>query len=52
MKHYVIGINHGYGYVKTVSSIMRSDVSRQIVKSYFQDDVLEYDGNIYIVGQD
>lgn len=52
MKHYVIGIDHGYGYVKTASSIMQSGVSRQVAKPYFQDDVLEYDGGIYIVGQD
>lgn len=51
MKHYVIGIDHGYGFTKTAGSMMQSGVRKQAARPFFKDDILEFDNDIYVVGQ-
>lgn len=47
----IIGIDHGYGYTKTASNIIKSGVERLIIAPPFNEDILEYNGEVYAIGQ-
>ena len=46
----IIGIDHGYGYVKTVHSSFVAGVTPFGVEPPLLDRVLKYDGKYYIIG--
>lgn len=47
----IIGVDHGYGYTKTVETIMKSGVEELPIEPPFNEDILIYNGDIYAVGQ-
>lgn len=47
----IIGVDHGYGYTKTVETIMKSGVEELPIEPPFNEDILIYNGDIYTVGQ-
>ncbi len=51
MKEYVIGIDHGYGYIKTKKYLFDSGVKELVSPSFFKDDLLYFDNTYYAVGQ-
>ena len=46
----VIGIDHGFSQMKTVSSTFTSGVTEITTEPAFFDDVLEFEGKFYKVG--
>lgn len=50
-KDLIIGVDHGYGYMKTVHSIMKSGVKELPVEPPFSHNIIELDGKYYVVGQ-
>ncbi|WP_394917050.1 hypothetical protein [uncultured Robinsoniella sp.] len=50
-KDMVIGIDHGYGYMKTAHSIMKSGVKELPVEPPFSHNIIELEGKYYAVGQ-
>lgn len=50
-KAIIIGIDHGYGYMKTANTIMISGVKQLPVEPPFSNSILNYDHKIYCVGQ-
>ena len=55
MKHYkdklIIGVDHGYGNIKTANTVMPSGVMEYDSKPDVGSDILFYDGKYYIVGE-
>lgn len=47
----IIGVDHGYGYTKTVETIMKSGVEELPIEPPFNEDILIYNRDIYTVGQ-
>lgn len=47
----VIGIDHGFGYTKTVSTIVKSGVKECEMEPAFLNSVVELKGKFYIVGE-
>ena len=47
----IVGIDHGYGFIKTETMIMKSGVKEIPVKSAFSHQILEYGDSCYVVGQ-
>ena len=47
----IIGIDHGYGYIKTAQTIMKSGIKELPIAPPFTEDLLEFNGNTYVVGQ-
>lgn len=47
----IIGIDHGYGYIKSAQTIMKSGIKELPIAPPFTEDLLEFNGNIYVVGQ-
>lgn len=51
MKTYVIGIDHGNGYVKTVNSVFKSGVDTYQVEPPMMEGVLKYQGVYHVIGE-
>ena len=55
MKHYkdklIIGVDHGYGNIKTANTVMASGVMEYDSRPDVGSDILLYDGKYYIVGE-
>ena len=47
----IIGVDHGYGYIKTAETILKSGIQELPMEPPFSEDILTYNGNIYAVGQ-
>jgi len=47
----IIGIDHGYGFMKTASNIMKSGIKEVPVVPPFAHNILEYGNRVYVVGQ-
>ena len=47
----VIGIDHGYGYIKTASSCFRTSVKAYDTEPPFTSNMLVYNGRYYIIGE-
>lgn len=47
----ILGIDHGYGNIKTRHTVTRTDVKRQDGKPVFSKNYVEYNGAFYIVGE-
>lgn len=47
----IIGVDHGYGFVKTANTTMASGVKPLIVPAPFNNDIIKYKDKLYIVGQ-
>lgn len=47
----VIGIDHGYGYIKSAETIIKSGIEAYPVKPPFDEDILEYNRQIFVAGQ-
>ncbi len=47
----IIGIDHGYGYLKSASSITKSGIEEIPVRPPFDEDILETDHRVFVVGQ-
>lgn len=50
-KPFVIGIDHGYGLIKTANREFSSGLTKMAVMPPFTHNILNYEGNIYAVGQ-
>lgn len=50
-KDIIIGVDHGYGYMKTAGTIMKSGIEEYPVKPPFLEDILEADRRVFVVGQ-
>ncbi|SKA72421.1 plasmid segregation protein ParM [Eubacterium uniforme] len=46
-----IGIDHGYGFMKTSKTIFKSGIKEQPVEPPFLDDILIYDKRVFVIGQ-
>ncbi len=47
----ILGIDHGYGNIKTRHTVTRTDVKKQDGKPVFSKNYVEYNGAFYIVGE-
>ena len=47
----IIGVDHGYGYVKTANTLMKSGIEELPEEQFFTDDILVFNDNVYAVGQ-
>lgn len=47
----IIGIDHGYGYLKSANSITKSGIEEYPVRPPFDEDILETDRRVFVVGQ-
>ena len=47
----IIGVDHGYGYIKTAKTITKSGIEEMIIEPPFNEDILVYGGSVYAVGQ-
>lgn len=46
-----IGIDHGYGFMKTSKTIFKSGIKEQPVEPPFSDDILIYNDRVFVIGQ-
>ncbi|SKA60972.1 plasmid segregation protein ParM [Eubacterium uniforme] len=46
-----IGIDHGYGFMKTSKTIFKSGIKEQPIEPPFSDDILIYDNRVFVIGQ-
>lgn len=46
-----IGIDHGYGFIKTANSIFKAGIKEIPVEPPIMDDILQYKNSIYVIGQ-
>ena len=51
MKDYIIGIDHGNGYMKTVGSVFISGLDTYAVEPPMADGVLQIDGAYHVIGE-
>ena len=51
MEHLIIGIDHGYGRMKTDNSNFVSGMTESTVELPFSSNVLEYQGRFYSIGE-
>ena len=55
MKHYkdkiIIGIDHGYGNIKTANTVTPTGITRLDSKPTFNKNTLCYEGNYYLIGE-
>ena len=47
----IIGVDHGYGYIKSASTIFKSGVEELPIKPPFMEDILELKNRTFVVGQ-
>lgn len=47
----IIGVDHGYGYIKSANTIFKSGVEELPMKPPFQEDILELKNRTLVVGQ-
>ena len=47
----IIGVDHGYGYIKSASTIFKSGVEELPIKPPFTEDILELKNRTFVVGQ-
>lgn len=47
----IIGVDHGYGYIKTAKTITKSGIEEMIIEPPFNEDILVYGSSVYAVGQ-
>lgn len=47
----IIGIDHGYGNIKTRHTVTRTDVRKQDTKPIFSKNYIEYAGAYYLIGE-
>lgn len=47
----IIGIDHGYGYIKSAGTIMKSGIEEYPIKPPFTEDILEVDRQVFVAGQ-
>ena len=47
----VIGLDHGYGNIKTANTVLPTAITAYTTKPIFEGDVLEYGGKYYRVGE-
>lgn len=47
----IIGIDHGYGYIKSAGTIMKSGIEEYPIKPPFTEDILEVDNQVFVAGQ-
>ena len=47
----IIGIDHGYGNIKTANSIMSTGITAYDTEPVFQGNILKYDGTFYRIGE-
>lgn len=47
----IIGIDHGYGYLKSAHSITKSGIEEYPVRPPFDEDILEIGHRVFVVGQ-
>ncbi len=47
----IIGVDHGYGNVKTANTITPTGVKAYLTKPIFGVDILEYAGTYYLIGE-
>ena len=56
MKYYnnkvIIGIDHGYGNIKTAKHVFRTGVLKHDAEPLFTKNLLVYDGKYYTIGKD
>ena len=48
--HIVIGIDHGYGNIKTANTCFRAGVTAYDKEPYFKNDMVTYGGKYYVIG--
>lgn len=55
MKHLnnivIVGIDHGYGNIKTANTVTPTDITRLDSDSTFPKDVLFYEDSYYLIGE-
>lgn len=47
----VIGVDHGYGYTKSASTIVKSGIEEYPIKPPFNEDILEFNRRVFVAGQ-
>lgn len=47
----IIGVDHGYGNIKTANHIFKSGVIKCNEKPYFDKNLLTYNGEYYLIGE-
>ena len=47
----IIGIDHGYGYIKSANSIIKSGIEAVPFRPPFDEDILEVSQRVYVAGQ-
>lgn len=47
----ILGIDHGYGYIKSANTIIKSGIEEVPIRPPFDEDILEYNRRTYVVGQ-
>lgn len=47
----IIGIDHGYGNIKTASTVTKSGVTAYETEPIFSGNILEYEGSYYRIGE-
>jgi len=47
----IIGVDHGYGYIKSAGTIFKSGVEELPIKPPFMEDILELKNRTFVVGQ-
>ena len=47
----IIGIDHGYGNIKTASTVTKSGVTAYETEPIFSGNILEYEGGYYRIGE-
>ena len=50
-KDYIIGIDHGNGYTKTVNTVFRSGVDTYMVEPPMKEGVLKFEDKYYVIGE-
>ena len=51
MKEIIIGIDHGYSNIKTANTCFKTGVITHEGKPAFTNDLLDYDGRYYTIGE-
>lgn len=50
-ENYIIGIDHGYGNIKTANHVFKAGFLKSADKPVFQEDMLTYNGSYYLIGE-
>ena len=50
-ENFIIGVDHGYGYIKTSSTIMKAGIEELADMPPFKDDILVFNDRVFAVGQ-